>query len=101
MPAPGAQWIENADAAPFAQAREQFAHYERGELVEFEVPLRLENPTFLRSVWQDLRSVPCGTRLGYAELSRVLGVPQGARAVAGAVAHNPVTVMVPCHRVIG
>ncbi len=100
-PEPGAQWIENADAAPFAQAREQFARYERGELNEFKVPLRLEGSAFRRSVWKALRSVPYGSTVSYAELSRVLGMPRGARAVAGAVAHNPVTVMVPCHRVIG
>ena len=100
-PAPGAHWIENADAAPFAQAREQFARYERGELHAFDVPLRLEGSAFRRSVWKVLRDVPYGSTVSYGELSRKLGMPKAARAVAGAVAHNPVTVLVPCHRVIG
>ena len=100
-PVPDRDWVEDAGVAPFPLVREQFARYERGALRRFDVPLRLEGTAFRRAVWTELLKVPCGGTVSYGDLARALGVPKAARAVAGAVAHNPLTVIVPCHRVIG
>ena len=64
------------------------------------VPLDLVGTAFQRKVWDALMKIPAGRTLGYAQLAGELGLPRGARAVAGACARNRVAVMVPCHRVV-
>jgi len=64
------------------------------------LPLDLRGTAFQHRVWDALRRVPAGTTLSYAQLARRIGLPQGARAVARAVAANPVAILVPCHRVV-
>jgi AraC family transcriptional regulator of adaptative response/methylated-DNA-[protein]-cysteine methyltransferase len=64
------------------------------------LPLDVRGTAFQQRVWQALRSIPAGRTVGYAELAAQLGMPQGARAVAGACAANPVAVAIPCHRVV-
>jgi AraC family transcriptional regulator of adaptative response/methylated-DNA-[protein]-cysteine methyltransferase len=51
-------------------------------------------------VWQALRAIPSGSTVSYAELAERVGLPAGARAIAGACAANPVAVAIPCHRVV-
>jgi AraC family transcriptional regulator of adaptative response/methylated-DNA-[protein]-cysteine methyltransferase len=65
-----------------------------------EPPLDIAGTPFQREVWRALREVPAGETTTYAELARRIGRPSAVRAVAGAVAANPVAVLVPCHRVI-
>jgi AraC family transcriptional regulator of adaptative response/methylated-DNA-[protein]-cysteine methyltransferase len=64
------------------------------------LPLDLRGTAFQHRVWNALRRVPAGTTVSYAQLARRIGLPQGARAVAGAIAANPVAILVPCHRVV-
>jgi AraC family transcriptional regulator of adaptative response/methylated-DNA-[protein]-cysteine methyltransferase len=66
----------------------------------FDLPLDVRGTAFQQRVWQALRQIPAGQTVGYAELAARLGMPQGARAVAGACAANPVAVAIPCHRVV-
>jgi AraC family transcriptional regulator of adaptative response/methylated-DNA-[protein]-cysteine methyltransferase len=68
--------------------------------IGLDLPLDLRGTAFQQRVWQALRSIPAGRTVGYAELAAQLGMPQGARAVAGACAANPVAIAVPCHRVV-
>jgi AraC family transcriptional regulator of adaptative response/methylated-DNA-[protein]-cysteine methyltransferase len=68
--------------------------------IGLDLPLDLRGTVFQQRVWQALRQVPAGQTVGYAELAARLGMPQGARAVAGACAANPVAVAIPCHRVV-
>jgi len=65
-----------------------------------DLPLDVRGTAFQQRVWQALRQIPAGQTIGYAELAAQLGMPQGARAVAGACAANPVAVAIPCHRVV-
>jgi AraC family transcriptional regulator, regulatory protein of adaptative response / methylated-DNA-[protein]-cysteine methyltransferase len=65
-----------------------------------DLPLDLRGTVFQRRVWEALRAVPAGATVSYAELARRIGLPGGARAVAGACAANPVAVAIPCHRVV-
>jgi O-6-methylguanine DNA methyltransferase len=67
----------------------------------FDVPLRLRGTPFQQSVWTALRTIPRGATVSYATLARQVGAPAAVRAVGGAVGRNPVSVFVPCHRVVG
>lgn len=65
-----------------------------------DLPLDVRGTAFQRRVWEALRMVPAGATVSYAELAERIGLPAGARAVAGACAANPVAVAIPCHRVV-
>jgi len=67
----------------------------------FTVPLDLRGTPFQRQVWQLLRDIPYGQTVSYSDLARSLGRRNAARAVGGAVGSNPISIIVPCHRVIG
>ena len=64
------------------------------------LPLDIQGTAFQQRVWQALQKIPAGQTLSYSELARQMGMPQSARAVASAVAANPIAVAVPCHRVL-
>ena len=64
------------------------------------LPLDIQGTAFQQRVWQALQKSPAGQTLSYSELARQMGMPQSARAVASAVAANPIAVAVPCHRVL-
>ncbi|MGD9484642.1 methylated-DNA--[protein]-cysteine S-methyltransferase [Streptomyces sp. TRM70308] len=89
------------DPAGFAEAREQLAEYFAGERTEFTVPLALSGTPFQRTVWAALCAIPYGETVGYGELAARLGRPRAARAVGLANGRNPVSIIVPCHRVVG
>lgn len=65
-----------------------------------DLPLDVRGTAFQQRVWQALRAIPAGATVSYAELAARVGLPAGARAVAGACAANPVAVAIPCHRVV-
>lgn len=79
------------------ELEEYFAGARRG----FDVPLALPGTVFQCLVWEELSRVPYGKTISYGELARRIGKPSAVRAVAGAVAANPISIIVPCHRVIG
>jgi methylated-DNA-[protein]-cysteine S-methyltransferase len=89
------------DDVLLGSAREQLRAYFAGELVRFDLPLAFEGTAFQRRVWEQLRAIPFGTTISYAELARRLSQPAAVRAVGGANARNPISIVVPCHRVIG
>jgi AraC family transcriptional regulator of adaptative response/methylated-DNA-[protein]-cysteine methyltransferase len=68
--------------------------------IGLDLPLDVRGTAFQQRVWQALRQIPPGRTVGYAELAARLGMPQGARAIAGACAANPVAIAIPCHRVV-
>ncbi len=67
----------------------------------FDVPLDLQGSPFQRSVWAALLAIDCGATRSYGDIARLIGAPQAVRAVGSAVGRNPVSVIVPCHRVVG
>jgi O-6-methylguanine DNA methyltransferase len=78
------------------------AAYFEGELDALnEVPVKTEGTAFQRDVWDALRTIPAGTTLSYGRLAANLGRPKASRAVGLANGSNPVSIVVPCHRVIG
>jgi methylated-DNA-[protein]-cysteine S-methyltransferase len=82
-------------------ARQQLEAYFAGELKHFDLPLRGEGTDFQQTVWQALCAIPYGETLSYGELARRIGQPTAARAVGLANGQNPISIIVPCHRVIG
>ena len=92
-------WIE--DAAPFAEVCRQLDAYFAGELKAFDLPLKPEGTDFQQRVWQQLRLIPYGETISYGELARRVGDPHASRAVGAANGRNPISIIVPCHRVIG
>ncbi|MCS7240451.1 MAG: methylated-DNA--[protein]-cysteine S-methyltransferase [Candidatus Bipolaricaulota bacterium] len=75
--------------------------YFSGARAFFTVPIKLEGPQFFHKVWKELSRIPYGETLTYGELARRVGNPKAFRAVGQAMAHNPVPIIVPCHRVVG
>ena len=99
--APGIDRGRARDEAPFVELVAQLQAYFAGSPVEFDVPLSLLGTDFQQRVWNELREIPLGETISYGELARRLGAPGASRAVGLANGRNPVSIVVPCHRVIG
>lgn len=84
-----------------ADAAEQLKAYFAGQLTEFSVPLALEGTAFQRTVWTALRTIGYGQTMSYGQLADLIGQPSASRAVGLANGRNPVSIIVPCHRVVG
>lgn len=89
------------DRGPFVAALEQLEAYFDGSLTDFDLALAPRGTPFQLSVWQQLRQIPYGTTISYGELARRIGRPSASRAVGAANGANPLSIVVPCHRVIG
>lgn len=95
-------WHEDADHPVLRETVAQLRAYFAGERTRFDLPLDLLAGTpFQQSVWQALLAIPRGGTTSYAQLARQVGKPQAARAIGAAVGRNPVSIIVPCHRVLG
>jgi methylated-DNA-[protein]-cysteine S-methyltransferase len=89
------------DDAAFPEAVEQLEAYFAGERTEFDLPLDLVGTAFQRRVWEALLTIPYGETRSYGEIALQIGSPCAFRAVGLANGHNPIGIIVPCHRVIG
>jgi methylated-DNA-[protein]-cysteine S-methyltransferase len=87
--------------AIFAEVTAQLHAYFAGTLKEFDVPLLMRGTDFQRRVWVSLREIPYGQTTSYGEIARTVGSPSAFRAVGLANGRNPISIIVPCHRVIG
>lgn len=96
---PAAQSIERDDAA-IADSLEVLMAYLEGEAPHLDLPLDVQATAFQRRVWSELIAIPYGETRTYSEIAELLGLPRGQRAVARACATNPVSLVVPCHRVL-
>ena len=91
----------SADRRVLERAREQVDAYFAGRLSEFDLPLDLHGTPFQQSVWQALLTIPFGRTVSYGDIATRCSRPAAVRAVGRAVGSNPVSIVVPCHRVIG
>ncbi len=89
------------DAGPLREAQRQIEEYFDGVRREFSLAIEMAGTDFQRRVWQALRAIPYGTTISYGELARRIGNPNAVRAVGLANGRNPISIIVPCHRVIG
>jgi methylated-DNA-[protein]-cysteine S-methyltransferase len=94
-------WTLSDDAPPFAEVKRQLTAYFDGTLTDFNLPLAMRGTPFQLRVWNELTTIPYGTTISYGELARRVGNPNASRAVGLANGRNPISIIVPCHRVIG
>lgn len=83
------------------RARLQLLEYLAGRRQSFDLPLEPQGTLFQRQVWQALARIPYGQTRSYGWLARQVGRPQAARAVGQANSRNPISILLPCHRVVG
>jgi len=89
------------DPGAFTDVVAQLDAYFAGELSDFDIELDLRGTGFQRRVWKALLTIPYGETRSYGEIAEQIGAPGAARAVGLANGHNPIAIIVPCHRVIG
>lgn len=92
-------WCRDDDR--FAAVVQELTASFAGELKEFQVPVQPEGTEFQQLVWSALRHVPYGETATYGEIAAAIGRPRASRAVGLANGCNPVSIMIPCHRIIG
>lgn len=94
-----AEW-QKSDA-PFVEAIQQLNAYFAGDLREFDLSLHLSGTGFQNRVWRGLATIPFGETRSYGQMAEALQSPSASRAVGAANGHNPLAIILPCHRVIG
>lgn len=97
---------EEKELPVFGQAEQWLTIYFAGKEPGFLPPLSMKTTSFRRAVWEILRTIPFGKTMTYGEIAKQIAVQRGirtmsAQAVGGAIGHNPISLMIPCHRVIG
>jgi methylated-DNA-[protein]-cysteine S-methyltransferase len=93
---------ERDDDHPVAlRTAAHLARYFEGDDPGFDVPVLLRGTAFQRAVWSALQGIPRGATASYAAIAQRIGAPAAVRAVGAAVGRNPVSIIVPCHRVVG
>ena len=95
------EWRADPRHAILRQAGRELAEYFAGERKRFETPLEPEGTPFQRAVWRAISSVDFGTTITYGELAIRAGFPGSSRAAGAATGRNPLTIIVPCHRIVG
>jgi len=95
------EWRRDARHAPLRQAKRELAEYFGGERKRFETALAPEGTPFQRSVWKAISTVGFGEIITYSELACRAGCTGSARAAGAATGRNPISVIVPCHRIVG
>ncbi|MGH8959674.1 MAG: methylated-DNA--[protein]-cysteine S-methyltransferase [Jatrophihabitantaceae bacterium] len=95
----GCDWVR--DDLAFADVHRQMDEYFTGERREFDLPLNARGSAFQKRVWGALLEIPYGETTSYGRIAAQLGSPDAARAVGLANGQNPISIIVPCHRVIG
>jgi methylated-DNA-[protein]-cysteine S-methyltransferase len=100
------EWQRDSNHSVFVALRSQLMSYFAGQLQAFDLPLAPQGSAFRMAVWDILRSIPAGVTTSYGALARQLAAQRegripSAQAVGGAVGHNPIAIIIPCHRVIG
>jgi methylated-DNA-[protein]-cysteine S-methyltransferase len=98
-PRPAPDWVRHD--AGLDDATRQLDEYFAGTRTTFDVEIDLEGTDFQRRVWRALLSVPYGQTATYRDIAESIGAPTAARAVGAANGRNPISIVVPCHRIIG
>jgi methylated-DNA-[protein]-cysteine S-methyltransferase len=94
-------WAAATALALFRHAADELDEYFDGARSRFDVPLAAHGTQFQQRVWRALQTVEAGTTLSYSALAETIGAARSVRAVAAAVGRNPISILIPCHRVIG
>ncbi len=92
---------EDASHPMIQMAEKQIQEYFNGNRKAFSIPLDMRGTSFQKNVWEALLAIPFGETRTYGDLAKKLGAPAASRAVGAANGRNPISIVVPCHRVIG
>jgi methylated-DNA-[protein]-cysteine S-methyltransferase len=95
------EWVEDAGSGPLPETIRQLDEYFAGRRRAFDLPLRMHGTEFQKRVWNVLKEIPYGVTWSYGELAKRIDKPSASRAVGLANGRNPISILVPCHRVIG
>ncbi|MCL2047321.1 MAG: methylated-DNA--[protein]-cysteine S-methyltransferase [Defluviitaleaceae bacterium] len=93
--------LDCGDTNVLLQCKQELNAYFARQLREFTVPIKASGTAFRARCWQELQKIPYGETISYGELAKRISQPTAARAVGGAIHHNPISIIIPCHRVIG
>lgn len=94
-------WQRDDQHPLFQQLAQQLQEYADGERDQFDLPLEPKGTEFQQAVWQALQGIQYGELSSYGALAKQLGKPKASRAVGAAVGKNPLSILIPCHRVLG
>ena len=97
-PKVGKGWVQNKKK--FASLEKQLKEYFKGKRKKFDVDVAVGGTDFQKRVWKEIRKIPYGSYVSYADIARAVGRPGAVRAVGTAVGRNPLPIVVPCHRVL-
>ncbi|MBW4718017.1 methylated-DNA--[protein]-cysteine S-methyltransferase [Saccharothrix sp. SC076] len=98
---PALETFGERDPGPFGDVVAQLEEFFAGKRTEFDLPLTMAGTPFQRTVWEELKAIPFGETVSYGELAARIGRPTASRAVGLANGKNPISIIVPCHRVVG
>jgi methylated-DNA-[protein]-cysteine S-methyltransferase len=101
LPATHKQWQRDNRHPIFRQAKEQLEEYFAGKRTAFSLPLHFAGTGFQERVWRRIALIPYGKTISYADLAREAGNPKAIRAAGTSTGRNPLSIVIPCHRVIG
>lgn len=100
--APNPKWHKQDELPVFQKVRLAFERYFNGKVERFaDIPLKPEGTAFQQAIWQALREIDYGELSTYGELALRINNPKAVRAVGGAVGSNPISIIIPCHRILG
>ncbi len=100
-PEPVPEGFMKQDTPLLLEAKRQLEEYFAGLRAAFSLPLAPKGTEFQKRVWRELENIPYGKTSTYGQIAEAIGNPNASRAVGGANHHNPIAIMIPCHRVIG
>lgn len=101
LPNDGTPRIAEHETPLLAEGKRQLMEFFAGTRKEFDLPLCAEGTEFRKKVWKALLEIPYGTTITYGQLALTVGNPKAVRAVGQANHHNPIPILIPCHRVVG
>jgi methylated-DNA-[protein]-cysteine S-methyltransferase len=101
IPAASKRWTLNARHPVLRQAAKQLQEYFTGKRRSFSLPLRPAGTDFQENVWREIARIPYGETLSYSDLAKRAGAPEAIRAAGTTTGRNPVSIIIPCHRVVG
>lgn len=100
-PLPGPDWRHAPDDDTLRQLERELGEYFGGKRRAFDVAVAPEGTPFQQSVWRALRTVPYGATASYGAIAAAIGRPRAVRATGAANGRNPVSIVIPCHRIVG
>ena len=93
--------IKQGSSLLLEKTKNELQEYFDGKRMEFDIPIKLNGTDFYKKVWNELKKIPYGETRSYGEIAERIGNPKASRAVGMANHNNPISIIVPCHRVIG